>query len=58
MDHGGHFCAMVSEEEENIIHVPAKPKIGKYVLLFDPLDGSLYASPQKLDKNLRCKILN
>ncbi len=40
MDHGGHFCAMVSEEEENIIHIPAKHKIGKYVLLFDPLDGS------------------
>ncbi len=40
MDHGGHFCAMVSEEEEDIIHIPAKHKIGKYVLLFDPLDGS------------------
>ncbi|MHB8854309.1 MAG: class 1 fructose-bisphosphatase [Ignavibacteriaceae bacterium] len=40
MDHGGHFCAMVSEEEEDIIHIPTKHKIGKYVLLFDPLDGS------------------
>ncbi|MHB9014188.1 MAG: class 1 fructose-bisphosphatase [Ignavibacteriaceae bacterium] len=40
MDHGGHFCAIVSEEEEDIIHIPAKHKIGKYVLLFDPLDGS------------------
>jgi fructose-1,6-bisphosphatase I len=40
MDHGGHFCAMVSEEEEEIIHIPNKHKIGKYVLLFDPLDGS------------------
>ncbi len=40
MDHGGHFCVMASEEEEDIIHIPAKHKIGKYVLLFDPLDGS------------------
>ena len=40
MDHGGHFCVMASEEEENIIHIPARHKIGKYVLLFDPLDGS------------------
>lgn len=40
MDHGGHFCVIVSEEEEGIIHIPAKHKIGKYVLLFDPLDGS------------------
>lgn len=40
MDHGGHFCVMASEEEENIIHLPPNKKIGKYVLLFDPLDGS------------------
>ena len=40
MDHGGHFCAIVSEEQEEIIHIPSKHKIGKYVLLFDPLDGS------------------
>lgn len=40
MDHGGHFCIMASEEEEDIIHIPEKHKIGKYVLLFDPLDGS------------------
>lgn len=40
MDHTGHFCVMASEEEENIIHIPKKHKIGKYVLLFDPLDGS------------------
>ena len=40
MDHGGHFCVMASEEEEDIIHIPKKHKIGKYVLLFDPLDGS------------------
>jgi fructose-1,6-bisphosphatase I len=40
MDHGGHLCVMASEEEEGIIHIPAKFEIGKYVLLFDPLDGS------------------
>ncbi len=40
MDHGGHFCVMASEEEEDIIHLPPHQKIGKYVLLFDPLDGS------------------
>jgi fructose-1,6-bisphosphatase I len=40
MDHGGHLCVMASEEEEDIIHIPTKFKIGKYVLLFDPLDGS------------------
>ena len=40
MDHGGHLCVMASEEEEDIIHIPEKFKIGKYVLLFDPLDGS------------------
>ena len=40
MDHGGHLCAMASEEEEDIIHIPDHHKKGKYVLLFDPLDGS------------------
>ncbi|NCS89008.1 MAG: fructose-bisphosphatase [Ignavibacteria bacterium CG2_30_36_16] len=40
MDHGGHLCAMASEEEEGIIHIPSEHNIGKYVLLFDPLDGS------------------
>ncbi len=40
MDHGGHLCVMASEEEEDIIHIPNHFKLGKYVLLFDPLDGS------------------
>jgi len=40
MDHGGHLCVMASEEEEDIIQIPHKFNIGKYVLLFDPLDGS------------------
>ncbi len=40
MDHGGKLCAMASEEEEGIIEIPPQFKCGKYVLLFDPLDGS------------------
>ncbi|MHB1310806.1 MAG: class 1 fructose-bisphosphatase [Gemmatimonadaceae bacterium] len=40
MDHGGRLCAMASEEEEGIITIPPEFKCGKYVLLFDPLDGS------------------
>lgn len=40
MDHGGHLCVMASEEDEDIIHIPEDFNIGKYVLLFDPLDGS------------------
>ena len=40
MDHGGHLCVMASEEEEGLIHIPKNKRIGKYVLLFDPLDGS------------------
>lgn len=40
MDHTGHLCAMISEEEKNIINIPKGNKIGKYILLFDPLDGS------------------
>ncbi len=40
LDHGGRLCAMASEEEEAIIPIPARFKRGKYLLLFDPLDGS------------------
>ena len=40
MNHGGHLAVMASEEEEEIIHIPERHHIGKYVLLFDPLDGS------------------
>lgn len=37
---GGHVCVMGSEEDEDPIHIgPHFPK-GKYVLQFDPLDGS------------------
>lgn len=40
MDHGGRLCGMASEEEAGIIPIPERFKCGKYVLLFDPLDGS------------------
>ena len=40
MDHGGHLCVMASEERESIIPIPDRFPKGKYVLLFDPLDGS------------------
>lgn len=40
MDHGGHLCLMASEESPDVIPIPKKFKKGKYVLLFDPLDGS------------------
>ena len=40
MDHTGRLCAMASEEEPGIIQIPEHFRCGKYVLLFDPLDGS------------------
>ncbi len=39
-DHGGHLCCMASEENEDILHIPEMYPSGKYVLLYDPLDGS------------------
>jgi fructose-1,6-bisphosphatase I len=40
MEHAGHLCAMGSEECEEPIAIPDHYPKGKYVLLFDPLDGS------------------
>jgi fructose-1,6-bisphosphatase I len=40
MDHGGHLCVMASEENEDLLHIPEDYPQGKYVLLYDPLDGS------------------
>src|SRR5438552_4104267 len=40
MDHGGHLCAMASEENDDILKIPEQYDCGKYILLFDPLDGS------------------
>lgn len=40
MDHGGHLCVMASEENEDLLQIPEQYPHGKYVLLYDPLDGS------------------
>ena len=40
MEHGGYLCVMASEEKDEVIPIPDKYPKGKYVLLFDPLDGS------------------
>ena len=37
---GGHVCVMGSEEVEEPITIPPEYPQGKYVLQFDPLDGS------------------
>lgn len=36
----GHLAGMVSEEVDEIIGIPAQYPKGKYLALFDPLDGS------------------
>ena len=36
----GHLAAMASEEMEEIYPIPAQHPRGKYLLVFDPLDGS------------------
>jgi len=38
--HAGRVCVMASEEDDAPIPVPEGAHIGKYALLFDPLDGS------------------
>ena len=40
LQRGGSLCVMASEETEDIIRIPDKYPKGKYVLVFDPLDGS------------------
>jgi fructose-1,6-bisphosphatase I len=39
-DHTGRLAVMGSEEEADIIPIPDRYPTGRYVLLFDPLDGS------------------
>jgi fructose-1,6-bisphosphatase I len=39
-DHTGRLCAMASEEHEEILDIPLHFDTGKYILLYDPLDGS------------------
>jgi fructose-1,6-bisphosphatase len=36
----GHLAAMVSEEMQDFYPIPATERRGKYLLVFDPLDGS------------------
>jgi len=38
--HSGYVCALASEEMEKPISIPGNWPHGKYMLLFDPLDGS------------------
>jgi len=40
LDHGGLLCIMASEEHEDPIPIPEDYPAGKYVIVFDPLDGS------------------
>ena len=39
-DHTGRLAVMASEEHEDILPIPEHYPTGKYVMLFDPLDGS------------------
>jgi fructose-1,6-bisphosphatase I / sedoheptulose-1,7-bisphosphatase len=39
-EYGGHLAGMVSEELEDPYQIPAEYPLGKYLLAFDPLDGS------------------
>ncbi len=40
LKHTGRVCVMGSEEDDDIIPVPPEYPLGKYAVLFDPLDGS------------------
>lgn len=40
MDHSGNLCCIASEEHPDVVPIPAQFPKGKYVLLYDPLDGS------------------
>lgn len=40
MNHLGKLCAMASEENDEVVQVPQKYPKGKYLAVFDPLDGS------------------
>jgi fructose-1,6-bisphosphatase I len=40
MGHVGQLCLMASEENADVIEIPPHYPKGKYILIFDPLDGS------------------
>jgi fructose-1,6-bisphosphatase I len=39
-DHTGRLCVMASEEHKEILPIPPEYRKGRYVLVYDPLDGS------------------
>jgi fructose-1,6-bisphosphatase len=39
-EYGGYLAGMVSEELEEVYPIPEEYPLGKYLLVFDPLDGS------------------
>src|SRR6267143_6941499 len=41
VQHTGRICIMASEEDQEPVPVPPDKPAGKYVLLYDPLDGSM-----------------
>ncbi|MGD8483840.1 MAG: class 1 fructose-bisphosphatase, partial [Thioalkalispiraceae bacterium] len=55
----GHLAAMASEEMDDIYHIPSQYPKGKYLLTFDPLDGSsnmdVNVSVGTIFSILRCK---
>ncbi|MFU8837747.1 MAG: class 1 fructose-bisphosphatase, partial [Thiohalomonadaceae bacterium] len=55
----GHLAAMASEEMDEIYHIPSQYPRGKYLLTFDPLDGSsnidVNVSVGTIFSILRCK---
>lgn len=55
----GHLSAMASEEMEDLYHIPKQYPRGKYLLTFDPLDGSsnidVNVSVGTIFSILRCK---
>jgi fructose-1,6-bisphosphatase I len=40
MEQSGYVCVMASEENETVMPIPKEYPVGKYVLIYDPLDGS------------------
>ncbi len=40
LNHKGRVCVMASEEHDEVIPIPKGYPCGKYVVVFDPLDGS------------------
>jgi fructose-1,6-bisphosphatase I len=39
-DHTGRLCGMASEENADLMPIPKQYDCGRYILLYDPLDGS------------------